>query len=240
MLITPLLAAGNDWIVGLVTLAIPVVIWVFNRVMGQMNQPGPQRPQQQRGRRIPPAGTPKPDDEVQEFLRRVRERRREAETVEVIRPPQRSAPAKRAASQEPARGRSAHPGGQSRAAKEPQAGRAEPLATPQAAARPRLESRIADHVSRDIDTSDVTGRTAQLTKLDQADEQMEAHIKSAFTHKLGQLDSTAAEEEAAAAGRSAVSSPSSAAAIRAILASPDDVRRGVIMREILDRPIERW
>jgi hypothetical protein len=221
---------------------IPVIIWVFNRMIGKLNQPGQQGPQQQRGRRMPPAGVPKPNDEVQEFLRRVRDRRREAETVEVIRPaPQQRPIAQPAAQRQPPRDRTSRTRSEPLAPKTPQ----RPLAEsppPQAVPRPRLDSTIAEHVAHDIDTSDVTEHFAHLTKLDQADEQMEAHIQSAFTHRIGQLESTLSDDEISGAKQAAnaAATPSLTAVIRAQLASPQGVRQAVLMREILERPTDRW
>jgi hypothetical protein len=237
----PLWAAGNDWVVALATILIPAAIWVLNRVVAQFNQPGNQPPVERKRVHRPdqPGG---PRDEVQEFLERVRERRRDAEGVEVLRPAAQPKPNPRQvqAKRTPRgqRDRASSPSPKQSPKQSPG-----PLSSPTSstpAQRESLRSRIGEQVEHDIDTSDVTEHASYLTNLDQADEQMEAHIQGAFTHTLGQLkvsmpDEVTAEQEAERAKRRPF-----AATLREQLVSSSSVRMAVIWREILDRPTHRW
>ena len=88
----------------------------------------------------------------------------------------------------------------------------------------------------------MTERARQLSKLDQADEQMEARIQSAFNRKLGRLESTSSEDETAKAKQAAAdkAAPSLVEQLLTQLTNPDGLRQAVLMREILDRPTHRW
>ncbi|MBL9122622.1 MAG: hypothetical protein JNG90_03250 [Planctomycetaceae bacterium] len=232
----PLLAAGNDWVVAVLTIALPAVIWVLNFAFGRLNQPAPRPPQPGR---LPPQAPDKvsPEDEVQEFLRRVRQRREDVDALEVLRP--------REALQPPARPVE-RPAARPRQPRGTKASNRPPVRTPLPATKPEprkpLGSRIGEQVARDIDTSDVTERAGQLTKLDQADEQMEARIQSTFNRKLGQLDATASatDSQGGKSADAATEETSLAAQLLAQLANPAGVRQAVLMREIFDRPTHRW
>lgn len=239
----PLLAAGNDWVVALVTIVLPVIIWGLNQAFGQLNQKRPGQPRAGQQPPTTPAGQ-SPEDEVQEFLRRVRQRREEVESMEILgRPkPQPANPPKA-----PAKSKQRERSGKSREQRPVIRTPLQP-STPSsstksdAGSRRPLGSRLSEQVAKDIDTSDVTERARQLSKLDQADEQMEARIQSHFNRKLGSLESTAsAEPESAKSDQAAEGAAASLAEqLLTQIRNPEGLRQAVLMREIFDRPTHRW
>lgn len=248
MVFASLLAAGNDWVVAFFAILVPAAIWVLNWLVGQFAQEGQQPPARNPRPEAPQPEGGAPRDEVQEFLRKVRERRREAEGVEVLRPPPQPEPepkpiVRRQQSKRPSGGLRDRP--PSRPARQAQSTRPAPRPQSPLAAAPQptyeeLTSRIGDQVAKDIDTSSMAEQSSHLTQLDQADEQMEAHLQSVFSHSLGQLRESAPDEATAARAAERLQRGSLAAAVRAQLTSPASVRQAVVIREILDRPTHRW
>ncbi len=241
----PLLAAVNDWIVPLVTILLPVAVWVLNQVFGQLNQQRPGQPRPGRPQ-PPPAAGATPEDEVQEFLKRVRQRRQEVESMEILRRPEQPPAQPKTSAKTPQRERGGKSRGQrqtSRAPLQPSTPPTQPRSTrTEPPARKPLGARLSEQVARDIDTSDVTERARQLSKLDQADEQMEARVQSHFNRKLGSLEATVSDDQAAKTKQDAVddAAPCRAEQLLAQLSSPDGLRQAVLMREIFDRPTHRW
>ncbi|MFM9058530.1 MAG: hypothetical protein ACKOSQ_05350 [Planctomycetaceae bacterium] len=65
------------------------------------------------------------------------------------------------------------------------------------------------------------------------------HVDGAFAHEVAHLSAGAAAERQAPTVASPAA-PAAAAGIAALLRDPVTLRRLVIVREVLDRPVERW
>jgi len=214
---------------------------VLNQAFGQINKQKPGQPVPGQQPPVLPNG-PTPEDEVQEFLRRVRQRRQEVESTDFLgRPKQTPAspskpPATTSQRERPGKRKQ-------RSVVRTPLSTSEPSPTkPESTTRQSVGSRLSEQVAKDIDTSDVTERAHQLTKLDQADEQMEARVQSHFNRKLGSLEATVSVDQTAKAKQDAEddAAPSLAEQLVTQFKSPAGLRQAVLMREILDRPTHRW
>src|SRR5689334_19056183 len=171
-------------------------------------------------------------DEVEEFLRRVAQMRAQAEAQgkgqqqrpAPQRPPQK--PARQASLERPA---------------PPQ--RLAPQPTPQALPVEIVDAELADRADRlgqrvrsDFRESEqIAEHTRHLgEEVDAANSKMQAHLQQVFDHKLGQLKSTGGATALVTADRTAAEL--SLDQIRRMLASPQSVRDGIIISEVLRRP----
>jgi hypothetical protein len=103
------------------------------------------------------------------------------------------------------------------------------------AQRKRVEG-VEEHVRHAIDTRRFDQRAAQLGNLDTAP-QIETHLQQTFSHQLGTLgpaSSPAATTPAAAVGAARAAVPIAA------LLSGGNLKQAVILKEILERPADRW
>ena len=73
---------------------------------------------------------------------------------------------------------------------------------------------------------------------------MEQHLKQVFEHRLGSLARQASDDPNAPYD---IGSPTgradpqaSAKALAGLLANQQDIRRAILLKEILERPIDRW
>jgi hypothetical protein len=98
---------------------------------------------------------------------------------------------------------------------------------------------VDEHVRHAIDTRKFEQRAAQLGQLE-ATTQMQSHLQEAFSHQLGTLGpaSTPAAMKTATPAATAAAARS-AAPIAAIL-SGGNLKQAVVLKEILDRPLDRW
>jgi hypothetical protein len=200
----------------------------FLRRAGRERKGAPQaqgRPQAQ------PQGRPvnELEEEVGDFLRRAAERR-------AGEPPTRPTPAPKPVMQRPQPARPARPS-------RPPLGE-QPAAPEPARLRP-VGTGLADQVQKDLDTAEFRRRAAQLgVDVDQADERMLAHLHEAFDHKLGQLELTASDSatptEAKPGADRADGVPIAPIGLGGLLGSGADLRRAIIVSEILRRPEQRW
>jgi hypothetical protein len=100
---------------------------------------------------------------------------------------------------------------------------------------------VAEHVQKHLDTRSFEQRASHMTRVDQADEQMEEHLHKAFDHEVGTLAAQAKAKEAAnAAAAAATASKVTAGGVAAMLKDRNSLRNAIIMQEILRRPEERW
>lgn len=168
------------------------------------------------------------EEEVSDFLRRAAERRGGQ-------PPMSPKPAPKPVMQRP---RPAPPASPTRP----------PLSAPTPAAEPPklrpVGAGLSEQVQEDLDTAEFRRRAAQLgVDVDQADERMLTHLHEAFDHQLGQLDlgatDSAPPEKPSYADR-LTSGPAAPIGLAGLLGSGADLRRAVIVSEILRRPEERW
>ena len=220
----PLFAAGFDWIEGLLPLLF-VVFWIVSqvvnlvrRVAGDGGRPAapPVRPPPR-----PVAGEPPADvrveleRQIEEFLRQSRGGQQQ--------PTPRPAP-------QPAQQRKPDPRPQQRPAVQrldrPQAsGTSSVRRTP-----PPLPPKPGTPVTR------MANR--QLTPLGEAGDDVIEHVNDAFANDLGHRDSILSSPAVVTKPKAAAGGVADelAAAIR----DPAALRRLIVMREILDRPVHRW
>ncbi len=102
---------------------------------------------------------------------------------------------------------------------------------------------VADHVSHHMDTGQFSDRASHMAEqVGQADEKVEARLHEKFDHDIGTLKDTSegAEEFSHDKDQSKPVQPSMAPSdILQFFRQPQNVRRAIIMSEILRRP-ERW
>ncbi len=258
--VEPLLAVGLDDLLSGLIPVIVAVIWVLSQLFGRKPEQPKRRPfkppverpvarvPQANPPRQPPMGRPPappqkpviveaqrqqrpeapfdPAKELEEFLRRVQERRGAAapRDVEVVRPQQ--------------------PKPQRRAVRTA----ADELVTAEAVEERRAESSVAEHVAKHLDSRKFTARAQQLSHVDQADEQMDAHLAQVFEHKLGRLEPQSTSRPAAVAPTARAeqvradiaATPTAAAGLAALLANTESIRQAILLNEILTRPEHRW
>ncbi len=100
---------------------------------------------------------------------------------------------------------------------------------------------VSEHVQKHLDTRSFEQRASHMTKVDQADEQLQQHLNRAFDHEVGTLAAEAKAKQAAeAAATAATASKITAGGVAALLKDRNSVRNAIIMQEILRRPEERW
>ena len=208
-----LLAAGLDWLEGLLPVVF-VLIWIVSQVMAMFRNAAGKPGGGPAGR---PANLPRP---AAPPLRPVVGERgndvdREIEeflqrSLRGVRPPKPAVPVKPAARPQ-VRSRPAKPKGD----EGPRRGSGSP-APAQVGSRPSgLESQRA---------GGLTGHGGDVAE----------HVAAAFAHDL-------AHEAPSATGAASVSAgPSMADELVAALQSPADLRRLLVLREVLDRPTQRW
>lgn len=215
----PLVAAGLDWLEGLLPLLF-VVFWLVSqavnlvrRVAGPAGRPGVEPPAPPR--RIPAAGGrggPVDDAradlerQIEEFLDRSRGARAAEPT----------APSPRRQEPRPPRPPVVRP------------------PRPQAAATPPRSGPLPATAR-----SSVAAR--HLDPLGAAGDDVAEHVQDAFKRQLSHLESSLTAGAAADAPRGSPSAGAAAALdLAAALRDPAAVRRLILMREVLDRPVDRW
>jgi hypothetical protein len=217
------LAAGFDWIEGLLPLLF-LVFWIVSNIInvirkvaaGAGPKPGEVRPVPPR--RAPPAAdAPAPPGDAREVLeRQIEEFLRGSRPGRAAEPPRPAvAPAR-----PPQRERKAKDRGQRPPAREP--ARAGKSGKP--AEEPRPQPVTERHLSGLSDTGADVAR----------------HVNEAFTDHLGHLASsiTGAKSDAPSVARP----PATAVAldILTLARNPATLRQMIILREVIDRPVDRW
>ncbi len=165
-------------------------------------------------------------DEIDEFIRRAAEKRKQGQGQ---RKPQRPKPAPPAAAP---------------------VARQRPKLAPEIVEAEIIED-ISTSVSRNLNTQEFEQRAAHMTEdVDNADERVEARLQQNFDHKLGrlsQIDSTAAGS--APTSRSATDTAAQVTTadenlmLTFLLKSfhtPQTIRQAIILSDILARPEHRW
>lgn len=221
-----------EWIVPAIFIFIVIAshIWKVISGLAQQNQrPNQPRPNLPGERPVPPpAQQPKPVEqsqlnaEIEQFLRRANERRAEK--------------AKRAS-------------GKSEPIAPQKPSRPQPVA---AQSKPRPKKRrdfdaVAESVREHLDSRRLEQHTSTLGKhastlgkdIVQADSQFEQHLRAAFDHRVGTL---ADDSPAAAPPPDALPTPGEdrARAVAGLALTPGNIRQAVLLKEILERPVDRW
>jgi hypothetical protein len=216
--------------------AVFLLIYLLNHLLANKDPAARQREAQQRRRAAPPGErplNPKPQPpqpqgqaqlnaEIEQFLKRANERRLE------------------------------------------KARRADPVRTPIAAPKPAapppprekpvdvvpLEHRDFDSVAASVEQHlggrGFNERAAHMVDdIVEADEERARHLKQVFEHRLGNLDSGAAIARQAPADVEAApltreDPAATAKALAGILANQQNIRQAIVLKEILERPVDRW
>jgi len=229
MLNIPILAADFiGWIVPIVVIVFIVISHLWNAIQGSQNQ---QRRQQNQPRGKPegerplrpisgqqpakPAGQSQLNAEIEQFLKRANERRA-------------------------AKGR--------RVAK-PQPEPARPPLAESTEESPRQRTNfdsVATSVQEHLGGRTFDAREAHMAEeISQADEAMERHLQQAFSHRLGSLEGSPLVD--AHGGVPEIKPPDSvqdraaaAKAVAGLLVNQQSIRQAVLLKEILERPVDRW
>ena len=111
---------------------------------------------------------------------------------------------------------------------------------------------VSEQVAEDLDTSQTVQRIERMgDNVEIADDVMAAHVSEVFEHSIGSLTDTssigyedikpAAEAElpSNALGKT-TDTPTAAVDFAAMLGNSTDVRKAIVLNEILQRPIDRW
>ena len=234
MLDAPLLAADVwGWIVPVVVIAIYVISHLWNLIQGQ--QPQQQRPNQQRRPRGPQGERPLPgqpqqpaaaeqthlNTEIEQFLKRANERREQK--------------SRRATEHSEA------PNGPIQ--RQPRPTMAVDVEQP--VERTDFNS-VSSSVERHLGMRSFDKREELLAEdIDQADEDMELHLQQTFGHRVGTFD-TASSRDAEDPQRINLrpsptdDHPAVALALAGLLVNHASLRQAVLLKEILERPVDRW
>jgi hypothetical protein len=98
---------------------------------------------------------------------------------------------------------------------------------------------VDEHVRHAIDTRKFEQRAAQLGQLEPTT-QMQSHLQEAFTHQLGTLGPASTPAALAPAAPAATVAAARRAAPIAAILSGGNLKQAVILKEILERPEQRW
>lgn len=224
-------AAGpGDWISIIIPLVV-AIIWALNQVFGKLGQP--QNPPRRVGAPPPPRPQPaKVDEEIENFLRRAAQQR--AGQQQPQRPASSPAPPAPAAPRTLVERAAVLPSTTRRPSDLVQVEMVEE--EDEGAGMKGLT--VSEHVQRHLDTRSFEARASHLTKVDQADEQMDKHLHQTFDHEVGTLAAQVqqAKQTAAAAATAATSSKVTAGGVYALLKDRNSLRNAIILQEILRRP----
>lgn len=214
----PLLA--DEALLKLILLVVFGVIYLVNHLLGA-NKNATKQAKRAVARRVatpPELGGTNPvasakqrqQEEVDEFLQRVRRKEAKPETPPAKSKPQRAKPAVRRLSETPL--------------------------DAEVVERARKKESVAEHVEQHLQTTAFEARAAHMVDdLARADREREAHLKKTFEHKVGRLAAGSQESQPAAQPISVAP-----ANIAAMLRNPQNVRDAIVLNEILQRPADRW
>ena len=217
----PLFAAGFDWLEGLLPLLF-VIFWIVSQVVNVVRRVaggGPAAAPPVRPPRRPVAGEPPADvrvdleRQIEEFLREARGGQQQAAPRAAPQPVQLRKPEPRP-QQRPAvqRTNRSQASGKSAVRRTPP-----PLPQKSVTPAPRLGDRA-------------------YAPLGEAGDDVAEHVQDAFAHDLSHRDS----KLSSAAAAKPTSTGSTAEELAAAFRDPAALRRLIVMREILDRPVHRW
>jgi hypothetical protein len=239
-----LFAAAGDWTQVIVPIVV-FVIWLINQIANANKGNAPQGPKPQANRpAIPnPRQNRGPLEEVEQFLRDARkamEGQQQQRPAQNAPRPAQQRPQQRAQTPKPPR----LPKQQKKADKSPPRKplSEQPRLRPQDSDREldeiKLGGSVAQHVSEHLGAgSKFDERAGRLSHIQQSvDQDIGAHVKSAFDHQVGSLSQQGggATLDAPALGDNPATS------ILALLRDPQGMRNAIILQEILQPPTHRW
>ena len=230
------LLADFDW-VQIVPVIIFIVVWLVNQVLGGGKDKAAQRRNPPPRGQVPPPAPQRGDapdqakvaSEIEEFLKRAGERRREKA---------REAQARSMKTPQPKRPPWAKP---------PVPPPQEPIIVEVVETGPAGD-RVAQHVESHLTTSKFSERAAHMADdIAEADRERKQHERQVFGHQVGKLEDTSkgakvvVETPTGAPAEIVQRTPSAAAgSLAALLKSGESVRQAIIFSEILQRPEHRW
>jgi hypothetical protein len=223
MTICPLLAAGFDWLEALLPLLF-VAFWFVSQVFAVFRrlQGGGQRPQPPvRIDRLRPQPVPA-GDVRSELERQIEEFLRQSAAGQGRQPPGPAAAGDRRRD-------------------EPQRSQPRPAAaTPRPSEQPRADRPATARPPRERKPeAGLQPRPAQPPAAPAQGDAVARHVQDAFSHDLAHTRGGLGNE--AAGPDAATPRPSSLTAeLAELLRSPAATRRAILLREVLDRPVDRW
>jgi len=226
---------------------IPIVvftIWVINAIASaNKNKPQPRPPAARPAGQNPRQGRG-PLEEVEQFLREARKamdaQQRPQQRPQQVPPRQ---PQRAAAQKQKPTARLQKP-----TAKKPD----KPQQRKSISDAPRLKSQLVErdldevrrgdsvsqHVQQHLGTDKFDDRAGQFSHIKRSvDQDINAHVKSAFDHQVGRL---AQQGDGSAAQPTSALGESPAVQIAELLRDPQNLRNAIILQEILQPPTHRW
>jgi len=229
-----LLAAGFDWLEALLPVAF-VLFWIISQVINVIRrvQGGNGRRPQPLPRVEPPRAPARPpaDDAADwrgELEQQIAEFLRESQGRPAERPQEKPAPRPTAAGER----RGDRPA-QSRGRDKPRSAR--PVANKPATERPTTRPTVRPAPAATHAATGPAGTTPA------AQDSVARHVQDAFAHPLSHLESSLVHDAPPMIGDPATK-PAVAATNEFVrmLRNPATIRQVVLMREVLDRPVDRW
>jgi len=235
-----LFAAGFDWLEALLPFLF-VAFWIVSqvfavvrRLQGGGRQPPPPLPRFDPARDRPRPPQPAADggaDPRSDLEKQIAEFLREATGEKKPRPTVRQPAVKKSEPVTIARPQPPRPDRRADAeSRGPQ--------TPRAAAPVRLER----DQNKAVVPREAAARTTEMAPQPQQpqSESVARHVQDAFSHELTHLRGTITHDESKAGGAARTSAPTQAEDLVHVLRSPTTIRQVILLREILDRPVDRW
>jgi hypothetical protein len=226
--------AGNDWgwVVPVVVVLIYVLSYLWNAFIGAAQAQKNRAPQARGERPLPQPGqrpAPQPADdtvqaklnaEIEEFLRRANERRTDKNR------------GGNKPKQEPQR------------AQTPQQKSQKQKSDDSEKKRSRQRESVSQSVEQHLGSRSFESREQKLADdVQQSEREMSQHLQQVFEHQLGSLGTTTAEGQPTS-GETVTTrtaeQKAEALAVAGLLVNQENLRRAVILREILERPVDRW
>lgn len=234
LIAAPLLAAPADWglLIKVIVVVVIILVSALNKLMSaQKGKPmQPKRPVKRPPLAPPPkaegkaAGRQELATEIEEFLRRAAQKRSgQPPKTEPTRQPQ---PA-RLSPRGPALSERTHEAGQD----------------PEPIAAVEVHESVADHVRKHIENPEFSRRAEHIgDDMVRGDQQMEDHLKKAFTHQVGRLTDTSGPGGTSSQqdDQPVLAPVVAGVSVAALLKSGQNVRSAIILNEILQRPADRW
>jgi hypothetical protein len=220
-LFTPLLADAD--IFKFIVAIVFILITVLNKLLsGGKEAKAAKKPPAPRPREVPPVPNVRKaqQDEIDEFLRRAADNLKPKRQTAKSPPPKAPPPTKK----QPPR-------------------RLVEISQEVQPLQPAQGESVAAHVQKRMSTSEFDQRASHIVDdIVDADRKREQHLQQAFGHRVGTLTDTSVFEIATTETAENVVTQTAAAGLplASLLASPDSLRRAIVLNEILVRPEQRW